>query len=277
MKMFRCKDCNLEYEQKPDYCDCGNDSFEEIQLKKEAAKSFSQKYPQIQNFMKSFDVLSTSIFVICIILSILSWIFIGKESPDATKNKKVQKHAQEQLKTGTKVPDINSLWDNTPPVTTAPVQEPEVEFNTGDQIQEQPKTIIEEQERNIKSSQLLQSSQKVAPVQKKSNTTSVKKKETNSNSAMVSYKSALRQVLFSHLAVTSVQGEGRCEIEFSVDKSGRLLNRRFSKLSNNKSLNDAVYNMLMSVPQYSPPPSGYNGEKIRLSFYFDNGYYEVSY
>ena len=28
--MFKCKECGAEYEEKPDYCDCGNDEFEEV-------------------------------------------------------------------------------------------------------------------------------------------------------------------------------------------------------------------------------------------------------
>ena len=28
--MFRCRECQTEYEVKPDYCDCGNDTFDEI-------------------------------------------------------------------------------------------------------------------------------------------------------------------------------------------------------------------------------------------------------
>ena len=28
--MFKCKECGNEYDIKPDYCDCGNDTFEEI-------------------------------------------------------------------------------------------------------------------------------------------------------------------------------------------------------------------------------------------------------
>ena len=28
--MFKCKECGTEYQAKPDYCDCGNDTFEEI-------------------------------------------------------------------------------------------------------------------------------------------------------------------------------------------------------------------------------------------------------
>ena len=28
--MFKCKECGSEFDNKPDYCDCGNDTFEEI-------------------------------------------------------------------------------------------------------------------------------------------------------------------------------------------------------------------------------------------------------
>ncbi len=36
--MFRCKECQTEYEVKPDYCDCGNDTFDEIVEKPAVAK-----------------------------------------------------------------------------------------------------------------------------------------------------------------------------------------------------------------------------------------------
>ena len=28
--MYRCTECNTEYETCPQYCECGNDTFEEI-------------------------------------------------------------------------------------------------------------------------------------------------------------------------------------------------------------------------------------------------------
>ena len=28
--MFKCSECGQEFEIKPDYCDCGNDIFEEV-------------------------------------------------------------------------------------------------------------------------------------------------------------------------------------------------------------------------------------------------------
>ncbi len=30
--MYRCKECGAEFEEKPDYCDCGNDEFEEVSI-----------------------------------------------------------------------------------------------------------------------------------------------------------------------------------------------------------------------------------------------------
>ena len=30
--MYRCTECNKEYSECPDFCDCGNDSFEEITI-----------------------------------------------------------------------------------------------------------------------------------------------------------------------------------------------------------------------------------------------------
>ena len=32
--MYRCKECGAEFEEKPDYCDCGNDEFEEFGIEK---------------------------------------------------------------------------------------------------------------------------------------------------------------------------------------------------------------------------------------------------
>ena len=31
--MYKCKECGTEYETKPDYCDCGNDTFYYIEEK----------------------------------------------------------------------------------------------------------------------------------------------------------------------------------------------------------------------------------------------------
>ena len=94
---------------------------------------------------------------------------------------------------------------------------------------------------------------------------------------MNNYKIALRNALFSKLSVVAIVGKGRCGIEFSVDVTGKLVNRAFTFQSDNKSVNDEVYKMLMRLPSFYPPPEGYNGEKIKMTFTFDNGSYLIDF
>lgn len=99
----------------------------------------------------------------------------------------------------------------------------------------------------------------------------------NPNSAeMLRYKNNLRAALFSKFAVGSIQGSGECSISFSVDKTGKLTNRKFTKESSNKGLNDTVYYMMMSVPRFSAPPKEYSGETIQMNFKINNGDYEIT-
>lgn len=96
-------------------------------------------------------------------------------------------------------------------------------------------------------------------------------------SDFLNYKGAVRSALLANLNITAIQGAGDCAVEFSVDNSGKLINRNFIYKSTNKTVNDEVYNMLMRLPYYKQPPAHYNGEKIKLKFMFNNGYYEISF
>ena len=54
--MFKCLDCDKVYKEKPDYCDCGNNTFEEIittLAAEPSKKTFSQQYPQIKSFFET--------------------------------------------------------------------------------------------------------------------------------------------------------------------------------------------------------------------------------
>ena len=100
--MFRCKECQAEYEIKPDYCDCGNDSFDEIiieeqtqeeNLEKNSVKILQEnKKPEkeivneisttkLQKQPSEISPLAWIFFTICIILSLLifflhSWLYV---------------------------------------------------------------------------------------------------------------------------------------------------------------------------------------------------------
>lgn len=91
------------------------------------------------------------------------------------------------------------------------------------------------------------------------------------------FKVQVRQSLFSKFPVLSIQGQGSAIIAFSVAKNGKLLNRRFLKQSGNKSLDDAIYHMLMKTPFVLSPPESYSDEELLLKIDFDNGEYSFSY
>ena len=121
--MYRCCDCGCEYKVKPDFCDCGNNTFEEIPAvniepvesdekivpQKKQKKTFDEQYPELSGFMGSLDPISVIIFILCIVLSICSFIFI-KPNEDTTAQS-----LKEEPKAERKVADINTFWNDTPP------------------------------------------------------------------------------------------------------------------------------------------------------------------
>jgi len=137
--MFKCKECGTEYEIKPEYCDCGNDTFEEIistpkvkqeipqiptkpSIKKETQthtktkiehhkKTFDEQYPELVRFKESLDPISLIIFITCIILSVAALMFMGK-TDDKTVKEKNNNAPQEKVVQN--IPSINSYWDDTP-------------------------------------------------------------------------------------------------------------------------------------------------------------------
>lgn len=293
--MFKCSECGAEFEKKPDYCDCGNNIFDEIKNLKEekkeetkesktensykkenVKKSFFEQYPTIEKFKDSLDTLSVSIFAICILFSILAWIYIGYGSDEKQNTQKHSKPAVRQTEPKD-MPDIDSIWDSTKPAEKkSPNEAEEIPSKVAREVRViKPFRSENQAEQQVKEPKSIEKTAK--PEQLKKTKNIPLNKTSQNDTALDEYKGRLRQALFNRLAVTSIHGSGKCQIEFSLSGSGRLLNRRFSKQSDNTSLNDAVYNMLMSVPQFSTPPSGYKGEKIRLNFFFDNGYYEINY
>lgn len=103
------------------------------------------------------------------------------------------------------------------------------------------------------------------------------KKQEQEIADLLQYKADLRLRLFQHFPILNVFGYGVAVIGFNISSEGKLNNRRFIQQSENKSLNDALYHMLMSVPIYSPPPKYYKGEDIVLKMEFNNGYYSFSF
>ena len=324
--MYKCTICSKEYEIKPDYCDCGNDTFDEIV----EAKSLEEDFEVEKRKFPTKKVLSILIFILCIISSILVWEI---NPPSQNTDKTVQKPSTEQ-KQG--IPDIDKIWNSTPPKKTsqkkdnvitvyekplpqpvqqvvqqtnpepfvqnikkvlqkpAPVQKPQ-QVAKPRQTQQKPKQQQVQKpkphpQQVSKPKQTSQTTSKAQPTTPKQPAQSVTKPVQRVSTpvqkttvpkmdaaAWTNYKNSLRLALLSKLDLVKILGEGDCVVEFSLDNSGKLLNRHFVYKSQNKSVNDQVYLMLMKLPTYKTPPAGYNGEKIRIQFYINNGYYEISF
>lgn len=104
--MFKCTVCQKLHQTHIDYCDCGNDTFEEIAGDKSSSYSNTNLVP---------DIMSGVIFASCILLSCYVIFFTGpKEIKSAPKP--VSQEVQNQT---ADIPDIDSIWNNSLPASAA--------------------------------------------------------------------------------------------------------------------------------------------------------------
>lgn len=319
--MYRCTECKEEFKEKPDYCTCGNDEFEEFTATPVKDSTFQKEQPTFANNhfnSKKFDrvkIFSIGFFCLCLILAVIPWL-IKAEKPAKT----VQKPKEEVVTT---IPDIESLWQNpqsgnntaqttsTPKSATKVVKTPETPKSkiqttnkpvATQKTQAKPvskpdaaasKPVKQASPAQTQTSTSTQPSTQSKPklpqsvlntVQKTSSAQQTPQKPVKkedlpkmNSSEFLSYKGEIRSALLAKLNVAAVQGSGDCAVEFSIDKNGKLINRNFIYKSQNRSVNDEVYLMLMRLPYYKTPPAHYNGEKIKLKFLFNNGYYEITF
>ena len=315
--MFKCKDCGSEYKEKPDYCDCGNDTFDEIkdetigtidkteetktQQQKES-DNIKQKSKKNEKYIKT-DKISLLIFAVCLILSIII-LFFPVNTPVNTDN--IKENNEQNI---ISIPSVNSIWDNSIPVVqktelpkTEPVSSEETvvkknpkvnentdnkkDLNTTPAKSETPKITKVKLTKNT----TVKPKQTDSSVPKKQNeqitkqtqkpTTTVKPTSNTNNTqneiSLNSYKIGLRNKIGSHIDFASVAGDGACAVTFKIDVNGKLINRKFVQQSENTSLNDAVYNAMLAVPNYKTPPSTYKDNTLKLSVKFISGNFEVS-
>lgn len=287
--MFRCSECGCEYKVKPDFCDCGNDIFEEFY------ETTPDEKPKREPVNK-LELLSWIVFGGCLILSVLVLLFFPKieEKPNTPEHE--VKTVME--KPTYNIPDINSFW-----VDPQPVAEPEPQ-PVVEQIKEAVNVFIPKPEtKKTTPKPVVKQTQKPVVKQNKTTPQPVKQQQTQTQQQtkpqtqqnqtkttpapkprnslypleIVNYRTALRQRLFSNLDIYKVEGHGKCGIQFAIDESGKLIKRGFIFQSDNKSVNDQVYKMLMRTPTFTPPPESYANKMIRMTFELDKETYIIKY
>jgi outer membrane biosynthesis protein TonB len=342
--MYKCTECGAEFENKPDYCDCGNDEFvltveekPEVKIAPEAVKIKEKPMENIQSKNGSVyynNVIAREpyklpvapyaiiVFVLCIIFSLLV-LFVWKPVKETaeTVSEIIEKVENKSI------PSIDKLWKNpTPqpiqtepaqtvqkqepvkkvavvPLVKKPVQQKNVTVNkpvvkqqskpaaTTNKTQQKPAAntqSVNKAQEDAKKAQEEAAKKAAAEAAKKAQEAKAKaeaealaaaeraRKNAQAKQELHSYKINLRNAIGQKIDFTRVIGDGDCAVTFKVDSSGRLVNRAFAKQSSNITLNNAVYNAVMAVPSFNPPPSLYNNETLRLTIKFNNGNFAIT-
>lgn len=202
----------------------------------------NDRFETIEEKKKDYSIL---FLLLCVILSVVILSF----STD-NKDNKITKTIPEPVQTPKQIPQPKSQ-----PKAQQPKQKPK-QSKQQPQQQPQPKSqakSITQQKTIVKPKPVIIADTKEAQ----------------------NYKIRLRNALFLKLNVANIQGSGKCGIQFAVNSEGKLINRAFSFQSDNKTLNDEVYKMLMRMPRYDTPPKSYKGELIKITIEFNNGEYEI--
>lgn len=110
--MYRCKDCKTIYKDKVDYCDCGNNVFEEIPNEPlPVLKEYPEEevVPVKPRPIIPLNLLSVFIFSACCVFSLCFVLFLG---PAPKKREKLPNTTQKTVVKD--IPDISKIWDDTP-------------------------------------------------------------------------------------------------------------------------------------------------------------------
>ncbi len=245
--MYRCTECHTEYTECPDYCDCGNDTFEEIEEKKheeedayygeeelippsappakkkrkmsprEAAEYFEEKRE------KKKSLIAAGVFLILCLLAIFVFPPHVKEKMQVVKEK-VEKE-------NIKIPDVATYWDDTVPSA----------FKKQDVLANLP--VLNERLGSI------------SPVLREYLGYIGKEFDRKWNKDMIQ---------------TPENKDYTVRVVFTINKEGVMPVKKIMTSSNVRSLDNSVSLALTNMGNVDIPPEDYKGEKIYITFNVDS-------
>lgn len=231
--MYRCTECYTEYTELPEYCDCGNDTFEEVAEQEvyEEEEEYIEPEPrptrpkrkpskeELEEMRKEELEKKKSLIAAGVILFLCIVVFFmpphAKKKMDVVK----EKVAKERLQ----LPGVNSFWDNTVPS----------KHRAKDPLANLP--VL--------------------------------------NHRFASITPELREYLvdigseFDRKWDRSiVNGFGEAKVQFTIDKEGNIASKTIISSSHNDTLDNSVLLALSKVNSFNMPPDSYKGEKIYITF-----------
>ncbi len=231
--MYRCTECHTEFEECPDFCDCGNDTFEEVFEEEEYSPEPERPAPQRRKLTReereelereALDKKKSLIaLVVCLCLCVLV-LFLPPH-----REKKMVKVKRDAQAANVKLPELKTYWDDSVPSQYRKSKDPILNL-----------PILNERISSI-SPKLREYLQNVGG-----------EFTRKWNPAIVS-------------------GAGECKIEFVINKEGVLTTKRIIASSHNESLDDSVLLALSNINNLDIPPEDYKGERIFIAFKVTEG------
>jgi len=230
--MYRCTECYTEYAECPDFCDCGNDTFEEIAdniqeeeyyeeepvrqapPKRRLTPEEKAELAREEREKKKSIIAASIILILCVV------VFLLPPHKKQKMEKVKAKVALEQIKT----PGVDTYWDNTVPSAFRKTKDPLANL-----------PVLNERFRSI------------SPVLRE-------------------YLVEIGGEFNRKWDTSIINGSGECKVEFTINKEGNLNSKRIVASSHNESLDNSVLLALSNVNSFNIPPDDYKGERVYISF-----------
>lgn len=245
--MYRCTECKTEYTVCPDFCECGNDEFEEIVDEEQTDESYeyagdeelipptappakkrrkmtaeeAAEYFEEQKEKKK-SLIAASVFLFLTILAIFAFPPYVKPKMEVVK----EKVAAENIR----IPSVETYWDDTLPSA----------FKRDDKFANLPV--------------LNKSFNTISPV-------------------LRDYLSDIGEEFNRKWDKSMIQPEGDktyvTTVVFTINKEGLMDVKRIVQKSHNDSLDNSVSLALTNMGNVEIPPDEYKGEKVFITFNYD--------
>lgn len=230
--MYRCTECYTEYTECPDFCDCGNDTFEEFfeeeyeeQEPEYVAPARPQKKkltPEEAEELKQEEIEKKKSLIAAGIILFLCVVVLFALPPH--KKKKMEKVKEKVALEQVKIPSVETYWDNTVQSTYRKTKDP------------------------------------------LANLPLLNTKFGYISPALREYLVEIGSEFDRKWDKTIVQGSGEAKVEFTIDKEGTVVTKRIVATTHNESLDNSVLVALSKIINFNIPPDDYKGERIYISF-----------
>lgn len=235
--MYKCTECQTEYMECPDYCDCGNDVFEEVYEEAYEETYYQEPVRPRRRPVRQTRVLSPEEIeemeeeaidkrkaLITLGISLMLCLLVICLPP--YPKKKIEKVKEKAAVSKVKLPDVNTYWDNTLPAA----------FRKGDVDSQLP--LLNEAFSSISTS-------------------------------LRTYLVQIGEEFSSQWSSNTIDGSGECRIQFTINRDGIIENKKMINKSRNESLDNSVLLLLSKITNLEIPPSEYKGQRIILAFKVD--------